>query len=216
MSRNLVDELRDLPELQPPPALWGDIVMAAQLQRSRRMPMAWAATVLVLMGLGWWVFNKPAAEQPLLVSPVPVEPAPALLEPDHHGADVGKPESVGPIAANPQPNQIPNDIARLQRRSQHMERLLGQLPPRSGIIRADSEGLIVELQDRIAAVDHQLNEAAWGRAYPVTAGRNDSSPTLVRDRLYDEAAAPVLWRQRVELMDELVRARYIEADATGF
>jgi hypothetical protein len=85
------------------------------------------------------------------------------------------------------------ELDRLRRQSQHMERMLLGLPQRPAVVRADTASLMSELEDRIAAVDYRLN---YARAAP--------------------ADAPQLWQERVQLMDQLVRARYAEAGADAF
>ncbi len=149
--------------------------------------------------------NKPDSSQAhlLVAGPADILPTDSLSAPPVAGPGV--------VASS----RSPDEVARLRKRSQHMERLLRQLPARSSVVRADTEGRIVELQDRLAAVDQRLNEMAVAPvAVPIQSGPDSSA------RAYGEnsvgAATPMLWRQRVELMDELVRARFIEADAAGF
>ena len=104
------------------------------------------------------------------------------------------------------------EVRALQQRSQYMERLISGMPRRGWVARADTAGVIAELEDRIAAVDYQLN-----RAESLKAGLDRrESPAAGNHPRYERADAPDLWRRRVEYMDQLVRARYVEADVTGY
>jgi hypothetical protein len=83
------------------------------------------------------------------------------------------------------------DLMRLHARSQALESLLRGLPsPPRGAAAGPSSG-IAELEAHIALLDEQMN-----RGLP--------HPSLQPESL---------WQQRVDLMEGLVRARYIEAGA---
>ena len=93
---------------------------------------------------------------------------------------------------------IPTDqeLFVLRQRSQSLEKTLRGLPPAPRVIRADTAGSIAELQDRIAWVDERLNR------------------TAAADRPRAESMA--LWRERVALMDRLVRVRAQTIAAESF
>ncbi|MGB5347409.1 MAG: hypothetical protein WBN23_14680 [Woeseia sp.] len=75
-------------------------------------------------------------------------------------------------------------------RSQLLENDLRALPDEPRVMRAGTVMTINDLEDRIAAIDHALNDT--------------SSPlTEEQTRLY--------WRERVRLMDSLVQVRYVQA-----
>jgi hypothetical protein len=63
-------------------------------------------------------------------------------------------------------------------------------------VRADDAAAIAALEDRIAHVDWQLTRSSV----------RDTAPL----------AAPSLWRERVDLMDQLVRVRYAEAGVSAY
>ena len=80
----------------------------------------------------------------------------------------------------------------LERRSAELERLLAALPP-SHATRVSTGLTAALLEDRIAVVDDHLSDVPAG----------DLSPD----------AAHALWRERVVLLDSLVRVRYAAAVA---
>jgi len=84
------------------------------------------------------------------------------------------------------------EVAVLQRRSAELEAALSALPRRPATRSAATGTRIGMVEDQIAVIDAQLNRAAAPRR-----------------------TAP-LWRERVDLMDELVRARYVEAGAESY
>jgi hypothetical protein len=93
------------------------------------------------------------------------------------------------------PAAVP-EIIRLQAKSQALESMLQSLPGRPRLVRADDAAAIAALEDRIAHVDWQLTRSSV----------RDTAPL----------AAPSLWRERVDLMDQLVRVRYAEAGVSAY
>ena len=132
-----------------------------------------------------------ASALPLLALAAAVAIAAVLLIDNRNGQDVviDKPE---PVAATVPPLPDARQLDRLRRQSQQMEQMLRGLPQRPAVVRADTASLITALEDRIATLDYRLNDA-HGR----------------------EQQAPGLWQERVQVMDQLVRARYVEAGADG-
>lgn len=107
------------------------------------------------------------------------------------------PSEAGPrelVSVTVPPAVIAPEIRRLRARSQNLERMLGALPPGPQVVRADTALAITALEDRIASVDYRLNRRA-GRF----------------DREHGD-----LWRERVELMRELLRVKYAEAGVAAF
>jgi hypothetical protein len=95
--------------------------------------------------------------------------------------------AAGPVEAAA---DTPYDTAEWRRRSTELETLLARLPePRA--TRASTGLTAAALEDRIALIDEQLGEGARAG---VTPGDADS-----------------LWRERVMLLDSLVRVRYAAA-----
>lgn len=81
-------------------------------------------------------------------------------------------------------------LAALMVRSQLLENDLRLLPEKPRIMRAGTAMTISDLEDRIAAIDRVLNDPA-------------------AELSADETRA--YWRERVRLMDSLVRVRYVQA-----
>jgi len=84
------------------------------------------------------------------------------------------------------------ELSQLTAQSQYLERVLRGLPGQPALARADTTGAVVELEDRIAVVDERLNTGQPGG---------------------DELG---LWRERVDLMGRLVRARHVISGAEPF
>jgi hypothetical protein len=87
-------------------------------------------------------------------------------------------------------------VAELVERSQELERMLQSLPERPRIERVSTVATIDALEQRIQWLDFQLSYAP--------------------EESLDDAQASRLWRERVELMDSLVKVRYAEAGRTSF
>ena len=102
-----------------------------------------------------------------------------------------------------QPNQSqeqPTDVIEHARvpelvaQSRHLEDLLQQLPERPRIERVSTAAMIDTIEDRIQWLDFQLSDAP--------------------DSGLSEEQTRRLWRERVELMDSLVKVRYAEGAVT--
>jgi hypothetical protein len=83
-------------------------------------------------------------------------------------------------------------VPELVARSQQLEDLLQKLPDRPRIERVSTAAMIDTIEDRIQWLDFQLSDA--------------------RDSGLNEEQTRRLWRERVELMDSLVKVRYAEAE----
>lgn len=86
-------------------------------------------------------------------------------------------------------------INALMVQSQLLERDLRRLPYQPQVMRASTTATIDDLQSRIAAIDYQLNH-----------------PAIRMTREQQER----YWRERVRLMDSLVRLRYAQAQRASF
>ena len=71
---------------------------------------------------------------------------------------------------------------------------LRALPDEPSVVRAGTQATILELEDRIAAIDYQLSDPDAGLTPEET---------------------EIFWRERVRLMESLVRLRYAQAQRTG-
>lgn len=183
MTAGIGSLLRSLPLLEPPADGWRRVAAHQARQARRRWAgLAIAASAVFAAVTGWLILGSPEGAEPAVtVQPFIVE---------------------APVRDRAAP-RIDTEVLALRRRSQDMERLLGNLPPRGRLARADTVGVIAELEDQIAAVDYRLNRA--GQAAPGFA----VGPAARSGA--DEV--PDLWRRRVVFMDQLVRARYAESGA---
>lgn len=113
-----------------------------------------------------------------------------------YGVTGGEAESVMPPADSLLVQVPAPEVQRLQGQSRELEAMLRDLPGRPQLVRMDNEAAIAALEDRIAEVDWALSRSRPG------------APGAM--------SQPVLWRERVELMGELVRARYTEAGVAAY
>ena len=81
-------------------------------------------------------------------------------------------------------------VPELMAQSQHLEALLQRLPGRPRVERVSTAAMIDTIEDRIQWLDFQLSDAP--------------------DSGLNEEQTQRLWRERVELMDSLVKVRYAE------
>lgn len=95
----------------------------------------------------------------------------------------------------PLPQIVPR-VAELVAQSQQLEELLQKLPERPRIERVSTAATLDTIEQRIQWLDFQLSNA------PETDLTEEQSRQL--------------WRERVELMDSLVKVRYAEAGALWF
>jgi hypothetical protein len=87
-------------------------------------------------------------------------------------------------------------VAALIAQSQELEQMLHALPQRPLIERASTAATLDTIEQRIQWLDFQLSYAPEGS--------------------FDDAQAQRLWRERVDLMDSLVKVRYAEAKRMSF
>jgi len=178
----LRDSLAALPETMPPRAVWRRIKEQAEAEglmsnpRSRR-PSTW------YMGGGL----AAAAMLVIVILPGRFEATDSAAE------DKGFPV-VPEMQASTQTIEV-NALQALMVESRQLESDLRSLPNEPRVVRAGTQATIVELEDRIAAIDYQLSETA-----------SQMSP---QDK-------EIFWRERVRLMKSLVRLRYAQAQRTAF
>lgn len=98
-------------------------------------------------------------------------------------------------AEAPVPQLIPH-VDELVAQSQQLEEMLQKLPERPRIERVSTAATIDTIEQRIQWLDFQLSNAP--------------------EAALSEEQSRQLWRERVELMDSLVKVRYAEAGALWF
>lgn len=166
--------LDDLPETMPPRSVWHRIEEQAKAEGLLSKTGAYQRTTW-LAGVGI------AAAVVLAVLRVP-----GALQPD---SIPGSEE----LASTPVFDAQSIDALMVQ--SQQLELELRNITYQPRMMRASTAATISNLEDRIAAIDYQLNHPAM-RMSPA------------QQRLY--------WRERVRLMDSLVKLRYAQAQRASF
>jgi len=173
----LRDGLRGLPETMPPRAVWHRIREQAEAEGLIRKPVARRPST-------WYLGGSIAAA--ILVAAL-VVPGRFESEPEVYPTI---PESVGSSS----PIKL-NTLQTLMTESRELESNLRDLPAKPRVMRAGTAATIASLEDRIAAIDYQLNDP-----------ESQLSPE-------DEE---IFWRERVRLMKLLVGMRYAQAQRTAF
>lgn len=101
-----------------------------------------------------------------------------------------RPASVPLVVAAPAPGTGSGQLAQLREQSQALEQVLDALPGRPAVARAGTAVPIDTLEAEVQWLDHQLS------------GGVTAEPAVNEEQL---------WRERVEVMNSLVRLRYAEA-----
>ena len=173
----LRDGLRKLPDTMPPRVVWNRIREQAEAEGlisrpASRRPSTWylggSLAAAVLIG----IFIVPG----MLEAPTPEFSA---------------------TPANSASN-LPVQLTTLQTlmtESRQLENDLRELPSEPRVMRAGTAATIADLEDRIAAIDYQLNDPEF--------------------QLTPEEEE-IFWRERVRLMKLLVGMRYAQAQRTAF
>jgi len=173
----LQQELRGLPDTMPPRAVWQRIREQAEAEGListgvMRRPMTWNG------GLGL------AAAVALAAILVPV-----MMNSPEPGGITEPPVSQAT-------NDIPlNALQSLMVESRQLESDLRSLPEEPRVRQAGTVATISEIEDRIAAIDYQLN---------------DTTVTMTDEDKH------IFWRERVRLMKLLVGLRYAQAQRAGY
>jgi hypothetical protein len=166
-----------LPDTMPPRAVWHRIREQAEAEGLVGSPMASRRPA-------WYLGGSVAAA--MLIA--------ALVVPGMFGDEPEVyptiPESVGSSS----PIKL-NTLQTLMTESRELESSLRELPAQPRVVRAGAAATIANLEDRIAAIDYQLNDPG-----------SQLSPE-------DEE---IFWRERVRLMKLLVGMRYAQAQRTAF
>ena len=169
--------LRELPDTMPPRAVWHRIREQAEAEGLIASPVARRPST-------WYVGGSLAAT---LVVAVLMVPGAFEQEPEAYPTT---PENVG--SSSPIPL---NTLQTLMTESRELESDLRGLPGKPRVMRAGTAATIANLEDRIAAIDYQLNDPG--------------------SRLSPEDEE-IFWRERVRLMKLLVGMRYAQAQRTAF
>ncbi|MBT77724.1 MAG: hypothetical protein QF483_00395 [Gammaproteobacteria bacterium] len=196
MNNDVAELLRSMPDLQPVADGWQRITACQARQASLYRARLAAGLAVAAVGMAILFTVQHQQEPDLTVAPAvaPIVVSAPVMPPATDLADA--------------------QLREWQQRSQHMQQVLSGLPRRGPVVRADTAGVIAELEDRIAAVDYQLNRVGLRRAdrlLPRATGFDQ-----VAGAGYQSADEPDLWRRRAEYMGQLVRARYTETGASGF
>jgi hypothetical protein len=183
------DKLRTLPVIEPDRSLWQTVAVES-LDRPAAHRFSWASAAGIA-----------ASFVIALVLVTRLSPGPG-----DSTEDVGE-----PIAGNteqPSASVIANNVAEvvppvekvssdeLRNRSRRLENLRRAMPQRPQVVRASTTRTIVDLEDRVALVDMRLNEAE----------RLELTPKQEK----------ALWRERVNLMNTLVRLEYTQISSPRY
>ena len=169
--------LLGLPDTMPPRAVWHRIREQAEAEGLIQRPVTRRPST-------WYLGGSIAAA--ILVAVLVV---PGMLQ-DEPEVFPATPDNVGSSS----PVRL-NTLQTLMTESRELESNLRDLPGKPRVMRAGTAATIANLEDRIAAIDYQLNDP-----------ESQLSPE-------DEE---IFWRERVRLMKLLVGMRYAQAQRTAF
>ncbi len=166
--------LRELPETMPPRAVWNRIREQAEAEGLLQQGPAGSRRM--------WFAGAGLAAAVLLAVMMP-----ALMPPQSEGITV--------------PQNLPSNtttlttLQTLMVQSRQLESDLRSLPDEPRVMRASTFATISDLEDRVAAIDYQLNDP-------------DVKMTSDDRELF--------WRERVRLMNSLLQLRYAQAQRAAF
>lgn len=169
--------LRGLTDVLPPRAVWHRIREQAEAegligQTAMRRPMTWHGGVGLAAAVALAAILMPA----IVTTPEPQ----GITEP--------------PVTALSNNVQV-SALQALMVESRQLESDLRSLPEEPRVRQAGTVATIADIEDRIAAIDYQLNDPS----YQMTAEEQH-----------------IFWRERVRLMKLLVGLRYAQAQRTAF
>ncbi len=166
--------LRELPETMPPRAVWNRIREQAEAEGLLQQGRAGSRRM--------WFAGAGLAAAVLLAVMMPM-----LMPPQSEGITV--------------PQNLPSNtttlttLQTLMVQSRQLESDLRSLPDEPRVMRASTFATISDLEDRVAAIDYQLNDP-------------DVKMTSDDRELF--------WRERVRLMNSLLQLRYAQAQRAAF
>jgi hypothetical protein len=173
----LLGGLRALPDTMPPRAVWHRIREQAEAEGLINQPAGRRRS-------SWYLGGSVAAAILLGVFILPgvlETPPPTIYTTPTTGT------------SNP-PVQL-TTLQTLMVESRKLENDLRELPSEPRVMRAGTAATIDDLEDRIAAIDYQLNDSEFG---------------------LNPEEEEIFWRERVRLMKLLVGMRYAQAQRTAF
>ena len=166
-----------LPETMPPRIVWQRVREQAEAEGLLQRPVSQRPST-------WYGGLGLAAAVVLAVIVVPKMSETPL--PDA--------STVPQVATQSSPVEL-NAVQALMAESRQLESDLRSLPEEPRVMRAATAATLSELEDRIAAIDYQLN---------------DSGVAMTREE------KEIFWRERVRLMKSLVQLRYAQAQRAAF
>ncbi|MGB5336834.1 MAG: hypothetical protein WBN07_14535 [Woeseiaceae bacterium] len=170
----LRQQLRELPETMPPREVWNRIREQAEAEGIFKRATASRRRM-------WFVGSGLAATVLLAVLNL------TLMQ--------TQPESVVVPQNLPTNTAALTTLQTLMVQSRELERDLRSLPTEPRVMRASTVATISDLEDRIAAIDYQLNDPD----VKMTPGDRE-----------------LFWRERVRLMNSLLQLRYAQAQRAAF
>ena len=176
----LQQKLREMPETMPPRAVWKRIEAQAKAEGlfvTKRVPepLKWVTGAAIAATVALVVLRLPLVQEVELPQQTfPTEPAFTETEGGSQGLRA---------------------VTALMVRSQQLESDLRALPDQPQLARAGTVATIMDLEDRIAAIDYILNDPA-----------NQLTPQQ----------GEAYWRERVRLMSSLLQLRYAQAQRSSF
>lgn len=175
----LLGGLHALPDTMPPRAVWHRIREQAEAEGLIRRPVSRRPST-------WYLGGSLAAAVILGFFVVP-----GVIEVPVPGDDTYT--TPPPVIASS--DMQLTTLQTLMTESRQLESDLRDLPAEPRVQRAGTAAAIADLEDRIAAIDYQLNDPE----IQITPGDEE-----------------IFWRERVRLMKLLVRMRYAQAQRTAF
>ena len=171
--------IRDLPDTVPPRAVWERIEELGYAEGLLNNPRGWHPAR--------WIAGAAVAATVAMIA-------------------INIPGPLGTSERSEAFNTVPDYVAQTQNlvtptlqtlmvQSQQLERNLRDVPNQPRVMRASTAATMVQIEDRIALIDYQLN-------YP------GSEMTAEQHRFY--------WQERVRLMNVLLQLRYAQARKASF
>ena len=171
-------QLRALPETMPPRAVWHRIREQAEAEGLLQQK-AWQKRSNWYMGVGVAAAALVAAVMLPGLLQQPVETLPVVPE----------------MSASSSQELRLTTLQTLMTESRELESNLRALPAAPAVTRAGTMATISDLEDRIAAIDFQLNDPGIQMS---------------------DADRELFWRERVRLMKSLLQLRYAQAQRAAF